>query len=514
MILVPSKRALVFGVEETPRILAAIPTAIPVHREGKIISVVPHRLDETRVLRNIGFDAPNPVRHYYSWPGRFTPFAHQVETTAFLTENRRAFCLNDMGTGKTLSILWAFDYLKSIGHVHKMVLFSPLSTLERVWGDEIFLNFPHLNYQICHSYSAERRKKLLNEDADIYIINHDGVKILADMLRERTDIDVACIDESAAFRNYKTDRWAAMEKVVRNRKYLWLATGSPTPNRPTDAWAQCKLVVPERVPKYFTRFRDMTMKQRGPFTWVERPEALEIVAAAMQPSKRFKREDCLDLPPITVSARHVELSSEQQKLYKEMVAKLRTEYEGGTIAAVNEAVKAMKLVQIACGVAYAVDGEHIQIPVGPRVQVVKEIIEEAEGKVLVFVPLTGGLEMIAEEIRKDFSCEVVYGEVGKTVRDDIFMRFQKLKDPHVIVAHPKCMAHGLNLQVANTIIWYIPTWDNEVYEQACDRIPRPGQKLNMHIIHIEGTEVERRMYRRLAHKGERQDTLLDMLEGE
>lgn len=514
MIVVPSKRAVVLNVANTAAIKQVVPTAIPVWREGRELLVIPHRLDETKVLRNLGIKVPSPIVYHYDWPIRtgWKPFEHQVETAAFATLHRRAFILNDMGTGKTLSILWAFDYLRSKGIVSKLLITAPLSTLERVWADEVFMHFPHLETVVLHG-TPERRRKLLSQAADVYIINHDGLKMLQVDLMARDDIDCVDVDESAVFRNHKTDLWKSLRRVLIGRKYVWFNTGSPTPNKPTDAWAQVRLLCPDNVPAYFTKFQDQTMRKMGAFRWVEREEALQVVSDAMRPAIRYKREDCIDLPPVTVSTREVPLSPEQAKAYKEMTAKLRMEYEGGLVTAVNESVKAMKLVQIACGVAYDVSGDNVLIPCEPRIAVINEIIEEAEGKVIVFVPLTGGLHMVAEQIAaKGVAVEWVNGETPKGVRDDVFLRFQKSKEPRVLVAHPKCMAHGLSFTAASVIVWYIPTNDNEVYEQACDRIPRPGQKRHMHIIHLAGTPVERKMYKRLEHKGARQGTLLDLIE--
>jgi hypothetical protein len=93
---------------------------------------------------------------------------------------------------------------------------------------------------------------------------------------------------------------------------VWGLTGTPTPNAPTDAWAQCKLISPTRVPKYWGAFRDQVMKQQGPFKWVPRDSALEITKQAMQPSIRFSREDCIDLPPTMYQTREVALTHEQK----------------------------------------------------------------------------------------------------------------------------------------------------------------------------------------------------------
>lgn len=511
MLISKKHKKVVFNSRHPERITTVIPTARTLTYKGRQLVAVPHKLDETRVLRNIGYHVPSPVAFYYAWSGRYKPFAHQRTTVEFLTLNSRAFVLNQIGTGKSLSVLWAFDYLRNIKQANKMLIISPLSTLERVWADELFRHFPHLSYSVLHG-TADKRKKMLAIDADVYIINHDGVKVLQDELAARTDIDVVVVDELAEFRNQRTERWQAAHELVTGRKWVWGLTGSPTPKAPTDAWAQVRLISPDKVPRYFTKFRDAVMRQINTFKWIPRPEAAHIVKEAMQPSILFKRDECIDLPPCTFSTRHVDMSPEQNRAYQDMLNRLRMEYQGGEVTAVNEAVKAMKLIQIACGVAYSIDGSNVILPAPHRISAVKEVVEEADGKVIVYVPLTGGLNRIAEELRQEgYEVGTVHGETPKVERDVVFATFQNTPQMKVLVAHPKCMAHGLTLTAANVIVWYIPTNDFSVYEQACGRIVRPGQKRHQHIIHLEGSNIERRMYDRLENKGNAQGVLLDLI---
>jgi len=515
MLISKKHRKVVINSRDPERITTIIPTAKTFVYKGRTLVAVPHKDEEVKVLNNIGFKVPFPIRHYYEWSGRYKPFEHQAVTAEFLTMHSRAFVLNQIGSGKTLSVLWAVDYLRKAGLCRKVLVVSPLSTLDRVWADEIFNHFPHLECAVLHGSKA-KRQKLLAQDVDVYIINHDGVKVLLDDLKARDDIDAVIVDELAEFRNSSTDRWKALNSLCTSRRWVWGMTGSPTPKAPTDAWAQCRLIAPDKVPKYFSRFRDLVMRQINQFKWAPRDNAAHIVKEAMQPSILFKREECLDLPPCTFSTRHVEMSTEQKKAYEDMVRSLRAEFEGGQVTAINEAVKTMKLVQVACGVAYQDDGGRMILPTPERIAAVKEIIESADGKVIVYVPLTGGLERIAEELRADgYEVGVVHGETPKAERDTIFSQFQNTANGlQVLVAHPKCMAHGLTLTRANVITWYIPTNDYSVYEQACGRITRQGQTLHQHIIHLEGSNVERKMYNRLEHRGEMQGVLLDLIKSE
>jgi SNF2 family DNA or RNA helicase len=512
MIVVPEHKAVVLNLRDRARIMAVIPTAKEFTHQGNTLLAVPHRMDEVRVLRNLGINVPGPMRHYYKWPGRFTPFAAQYETAEFLTFNAKAFVLNDLGTGKTLAALWAWDYLRSIHRAARLLVISPLSTLERAWGDEIFQNFPHLEANVLYGV-PETRLKLLAQDADIYIINHDGIKnpkVLAALLA-RKDIDTVIVDEIASFRNSQTDRWKTLNKVLYGRQRVWGMTGTPTPNLPTDAWAQCRLICPENVPKYFGQFRNQVLRRIGQFTWVPEPDSAKRVAEVMRPAVRFTRDQCVDLPPCIYQTRHVALTDVQDRMYKEMIRQLKAEYAGEEVLAVNEGVKMAKLVQICCGVAYDDAGDDVIIPTGPRTELVSEIIEEAGSKVIVFVPFRGALKAIQEELSKRWTVERIDGQVSKGERDRIYSAFQRSSDPHIIVAQPGAMSHGLTLTEASTIIWYAPITSNETYQQANGRITRPGQKQTQFIINIEGSEVERRIFARLQSKEKLQGMLLKLL---
>ena len=514
MLVVEQAKALALNLTHPNKVLETIPTARVMSYNGAELVVTPHRNDEVKVLRNLGIKAPAPILHYYEWAGRFEPYEHQKMTSAFLTMNRKALVLNEIGTGKTQSALWAADYLMNIGEVKRVLIISPLSTLERVWGDSIFMNFPHRQSVTLHGTSA-RRKKLLQTECDFYIINHDGFNIISEEAQGRFDLII--VDEAAVFRNPSTNRYKVIRKFLakNTETRLWLMTGTPTPNAPTDAWALAKLVESIHLKQTYTAFRESVMMKVGQWKWIPRPESIEVVKHMLHPAVRYTRDECFDLPDTVFQTRKVELTTEQKQHYQKMLRHFVTEMaEEGTITAVNEAVKMQKLVQIACGVVYGDDGRHIELDCKPRVNLVKEVIEEVGNKVIVFVPLTGTLRMLEKELSQHWSVGVVNGEVSATKRNEIFHNFQHTKEPHVLIAHPATMAHGLTLTAASTVVWYGPVTSNEQYVQANGRIERIGKKHVSNIVHIEATDLEYRMYERLKNKQKLQGLLLDLIQNE
>lgn len=352
MLISQEKKALLLRLRDPTRITSVIPKSRTILYQDKEYVAVRHGVDEVKVLRNMGINAPSPIKYHYQWPGRFKPFLAQRETADFLTLNHRAFCLNDIGTGKTLSTLWAYDYLRTAGVVNRALVVTPLSTMERTWADEVWQHFPHLESSVLYG-SAKQRLAMLKQDADLYLINHDGLKVegIVAALADRPDIDLVIIDEIAQVaRNFNTDRFKALHTVVNKQvpRRAWGLTGTPIPNRPTDAWAQCRLLVPERVPPYFHRFRDLVERQVSRYLWVPRGDALRVVEEAMQPAIRFSRDECVDLPPCIYQERSVELSAQQSKAYKTMLNQMAVMIDNNQITAVNEAVMAQKLIQIAC----------------------------------------------------------------------------------------------------------------------------------------------------------------------
>lgn len=519
MLVSKKHKALVLRTRNPEKIVKLIPKAKVFTHNGKEFVAVRHGVDETKILRNIGFDAPSPILYHYDWPGRFKPFDAQSETCAFMSLHNRAFCLNDLGTGKSISTLWSLDFLKKQGKVNKVLIISPLSTLERTWADELFQHFPHLTYQVLHG-SRDKRLKLLNQDVDLYLINHDGIKVsgFVEAMAGRPDIDLIVVDEiSQIARNATAQRFRTLFTIANKQhpRMVWGLTGTPTPNSPTDAWAQCRLVVPEKVTPYFSQFRSTVMKQVTQFKWAPHEHATEIVRQSMQPAIRFSRDEVVDLPECMYVERKVELTESQRKAYKDMMNKLRAEAEVGEVVALNDAIKAQKLIQICSGVAYGAEGVEVLFDAKPRMEAVREICEESTAKVIVFVPYVAVIPVLEAYLRDHgFNAASIHGGTSKHARDEIFTAFQHSCDLRVLIAQPASMSHGLTLTAANMIVWYAPVTSNDVFQQANGRITRPGQKNKQFIVMIEGSQLERQYYQRLKDKQKVQGLLLDVIQSE
>lgn len=500
-------------VAADPRLLALVPHVQTFNHNGQQLMLLPHALDETKVLRNLGYEVPPPILVNYDWRGT-TPFDAQRITAAHITMNPNCFVLNSLGTGKTRAALFAFDYLKRQRQALRMLVVAPLSTLRQTWGREVMTVFPELRVRVLHAANKAKRLRELAEPADIYVINHDGIEVMLKELIDRSDINMLCLDELTAYKEPRTDRWKATYQLARRMDRIVGLTGTPTPNAPTDAYGQVKMVLPAAVKKSFHAFREETMSKITAFKWVAKRDAVEKVHKFMQPSVRFTRDECFDLPPCQVVERAAVMTAEQQKLYKAIAAELASDCARGAVKAVNEADKLNKLVQVALGVVYNTDRDAVQLDCKPRLQLLEELCEGSEAKVIVFTPYKSSLKMIAEVLGKRWSVATVSGDTSPAQREMIFTNFMHGADPHILVAHPACMSHGLTLTAASTIIWYGPPTSLEVYEQANGRITRPGQKYSQLIVNMAATKTEERIYARLNARAQMQGLLLDLFEAQ
>ncbi len=216
MLVVESARAVALKLSDPHRVLECIPKARQLPSDPRIV-VIPHRVKEMQRLKELGFNPPSPIAYQYDWPGRFTPYEHQKSTAEFLTLNKRCLVLNSIGTGKTVSALWAADYLMNMGLIKKVLILSPLSTLERVWGDAVFKELYHRKSVTLYG-DAKRRLKLLNTEADFYIINHDGFAIIKEDCHGMFDLVI--VDEAAVLRNPSTQRFKIFRRWIDNNPQL------------------------------------------------------------------------------------------------------------------------------------------------------------------------------------------------------------------------------------------------------------------------------------------------------
>ena len=445
----------------------------------------------------------------YEWPGIFKPFDHQKVTSAFLVANKRGFCFNEAGTGKTSSVIWAADYLMNLGVVRRVLIVCPLSIMFSAWQADIFKVAMHRKCAVAYG-SASKRKKVIDGDYEFVIINYDGVGIVQEDIAN-ANFDLIVIDEANAYKSATTQRWKIMKKLATFDKGLWMLTGTPASQSPLDAFGLAKLVNPDNVPRFFTAWRDKVMHRISQFKYVPKGDSKQVVYDALQPAIRYTKDECLDLPDVMYQYRDAPLSSQQQKYYKIIKDEMFVKAAGEEISAVNAAAMLSKLLQLSGGAVYTDSGEVLEFDIAPRLRVLNEVMDEASHKVIVFVPYRHTIKIVNDYLTKEgYACEIINGDVSASARGEIFNRFQTTDNPRVLIIQPQAASHGVTLTAADTIVFWSPVMSVETYIQCVARIDRVGQKNKMTVIHLEGSEVERRMYKMLEGKIDVHEKLVDL----
>lgn len=504
-------KALKLHLRHPARVTSVIPKSKIVGVKNDLHTVLVHwGHDECMVLKNLGIKSvPSPILKDYPWHGLYKPFAHQRDTAAFLTMNRRAYCFNEMGSGKTCSVLWAADYLMNKGAVNRVLIVCPLSIMSSAWRADAFKSVMHRRVDIAYGAKL-RREEVIRGEAEIVIINFDGVEIVADAI-EQSGFDLIVIDEFNAYKNAQTKRWKVMNRLLKPHISMWGLTGSPASQSPTDAYGLAKLMNPQSVPNFFGAFRDNVMHKITQYKYIPRPGASDYVFQILQPAIRFTKEECLDLPSRVYVTREVPMTTQQAKYYKLLKEEMLFQAAGEEVSAANAAVNLGKLLQIASGAVYSDAKEVVEFDCSSRLKVVEEIIEESSKKVIIFAVFKHNIQLLQDHLTKSgYTVDVIHGKVTPAKRTEVFDRFQTSPNPRVLVIQPRSASHGVTLTAANTIVWWNPTTSYETYIQANDRIHRAGQDAPCTVVHLTGSPVEERFYKALEHKGKMLDSIMDL----
>jgi len=187
------------------------------------------------------------------------------------------------------------------------------------------------------------------------------------------------------------------------------------------------------------------------------------------------------------------------------------EAAGTQVSAVNAAAGLNKLLQISGGAVYTDEHEVIEFDVTPRLNALMEVIEETENKIIIFVPYRHTIELLARYLTEhNINNQVIQGSVSATQRASIINQFQSMDDPRVLIIQPQAASHGVTLTRADTVVFWSPVMSVETYLQCIARMDRVGQVNKMTVVHLQGSEVERKMYKMLQGKVDLHTKLVDL----
>ena len=397
------------------------------------------------------------------------------------------------GSGKTVTTLTALDaILHDELEDGPVLVIAPKRVAENTWSKETakWEHLSHLRISVVIG-SAKERRKALAQAADLYVINRENVGWLVDELLGRWPFPIVVIDELSSFKNQQAKRWKALRTVRGRIKRIIGLTGTPRPNGLEDLWPEIYLLDGgARLGRTVGSFRQQYLvpeRMNGFVVYSYRPKEgaeAEVYGRISDICMSVRKEDVITLPGQIYEDVEVTPPPVLLKQYKQFERDKVMECldDNGEIIAGSAAALTNKLLQFANGAIYDMDGQVHEIH-RLKIDALEELLEAAGGdSVLVLYNYQHDKDRIMERI----DCRLL----DKPEDIDVWNR----GEIPVALAHPASIGHGLNLQDGgHIIVWFGLTWSLELYQQANERLNRPGQKHVCKVYHLmlKGTHDER-----------------------
>jgi SNF2 family DNA or RNA helicase len=427
------------------------------------------------------------------------PYQHQLDALE-ISWNKEVYAyFMEMGTGKTKVLIDNMSMLYDQGKINGALIVAPKGVIGTWYYQEIPIHLvDHVENKAVlwqPNFTKEYSKKLENlfkpdDDLHILIMNVEafstqkGVEFASKFLSSHNTLMV--VDESTTIKNPQAKRTKSLLRLSKLARYRRIMTGSPVTKNPLDLYSQCEFLDPFCLDfaSYYT-FRNRYAEMRTAnfagrsVQIVTKFRHLEELAEKLKPfSFRVLKEDCLDLPEKTFMKRSIELTTEQKEVYQQMKKMALAVLNGKQVTTVNVLTQLMRLHQITCGHFTADDGS-IQDIKNNRLNELMNVLDEIEGKVVIWAHYQYDVKKIIKEIQKVHGPRSVvdyYGLTPQNLRDEYRYAFQNDDNVRYLVGTPQTGGYGITLTAANTMIYYSNGYDLEKRLQSQDRIHRIGQK--------------------------------------
>lgn len=445
-------------------------------------------------------------------PKPWTPKAYMKRAVKFLLEHACAALFLDPGLGKTSISLAAILLLLKRGLIGKVLILAPLRVAVSTWPREVhkWTDFNGIRYVVLH---GPKKDELLHEDADVFIINYEGLEWLLDVTKtkgrnnktkvsvdvkrfKKLGFDTLLVDELTKLKNTQSVRFKALKLVLHTFSRRWGLTGSPAANNLLDLFGQTYVLdMGNALGQYVTHYRsEYFVPNRDGYNWDIAEGGEERIYKALSPLVlRMAAKDYLELPQLIPNDIFVDLPPGARRIYEELEKDLFTAMDVGDVVAANSAVAMNKLRQVASGGIYLTPDvtELIKVKKSERgvallhhekTDALVDLIDELQGSpILVAYDFNHDLDRIREKLGKD----VPYIGSGVSIKrgKELERQWNAGKLPYLF-AHPTSIAHGMNLQeAAHHVGWYTLTWNGEEYEQFILRVLRQGNTSDRVFVH-------------------------------
>ena len=433
------------------------------------------------------------------------PFAHQSKALE-MSWNKEVFAyFMEMGTGKSKVLIDNIAMLYNAGKINAALIIAPKGVYKNWFDSEIPSHMPDYIEKKVGLWrtdpNAKELKPLFTTGAELHILimNVEAFSTKKGVLFAHKFLSchnaLIGIDESTTIKNPNAKRTKSILSLKPLSKFRRILTGSPVTKSPLDLFSQCQFLDPWLLNQssyyaFRTRYavcRKINVSGRQVEIVVGYRNLGELSEKVKPFSYRVLKDDCLDLPPKTYTKRIIELSDEQKKVYKTMKEKAIAFLNGKMVSTATVITQLMRLHQITCGHFTSDDGDVQEIK-NNRIDQLMEILEEVEGKAVIWAHYRYDIEKIVEAISKKYGENSVVTYYGDTSTDDRQKAITKIQDKdssvRFIVGTPQTGGYGITLTGASTMIYYSNGYDLEKRQQSEARIDRIGQEKPMTYIDL------------------------------
>ena len=458
----------------------------------------------------------------WKYPYKTKPYEHQRNALEESAQKTQWAYFMEMGTGKTKVTIdnIAYSYFKK--QITAVLVIAPKSVYT-IWENEIETHLPsEIKYKI-YKWNIDKPKEYdkLNkyEHLRIFLINVEalstkrGVDGVTDYLL-KNKLNFVVLDESTTIKNKSAKRTKNILKLKPLSHIRRILTGSPITKSPLDLYTQCQFLDQDLLGfssylAFRNRYAEMTDIPVGSGRFISVPKYYkrlqELEQKLKQFSTRIRKDQCLDLKPKVRQKRYIELEGDAKKIYEKLRTTALAIVEDSTISFSNKLTEIVKLHQVCNGFTKNDEGEILSLH-QQKVNVLNEILDETDGKVIIFANYIYNINQIVAFLQHKYGKNTtvsIYGAVDVKSRQEAVRRIQEDDDTRFIVINPTTGGFGLTLTAVNTVIYFSNNYNLEVRMQSEDRAHRMGQKGTVVYIDIVAKNtLDEAIMKSLTNKGQ------------
>ena len=451
---------------------------------------------------------------------KLKPFDHQIDALEYGWDRAEFGLFMEMGTGKSKVLIDNMGMLYLDGQINFALVIAPKGVYRNWVAKEIpehmSDDIPHRVIRWVSGPNKKQQEEMRSvkdkfDGLTIFVMNVEaysslkGQKAGAWMAGALGARGMIAIDESTTIKNHKAKRTKALMKIAAGFKYRRLLTGSPVTKSPMDIYSQCEFLRPgllgfESYYAFQGRYAVVQRRTMGAAAFqqiVGFRNLDELTQRIDMFSFRVLKKDCLDLPDKIYTARYVGMTTQQFEMYEQIRRHAMVLLDSGEMSTAPAVITQMlRLQQIMSGHLKTDDGDMLYFP-SKRMEALEEIINEHNGKAIIWSRFRYDIIQITEMLNKKFGqgCAVSYfGDTSDDDRAAAVLNFQNPDHPlKFFVGNPATAGYGLTLTEANLVVYYANDFNLETRIQSEDRAHRIGQKNNVTYIDLicEGSIDER-----------------------